>query len=401
MFSKAIYFFIPKGIQDTPENYRRYKLIISIILITAFFDFNYALITIIINLSEGTFIMFFAMIMHLVILMLVRKQVPLLLATNLYVFIGCLAVVVCIYFSGGLNSPVLPWLATGPIVALLMAGWSTGLFWMIINLLCVIFFGFMTRRNFVFPTSNDQGWNNIFYLNCYCGLIMIIFLVAIVFENERNIAIRKLNENNKLLLEEKRKTVLYEVSQEIHDNVGQTLSLAKLNLYLIHQFNDNHSPSKLLDTINLLGKAISDLRNISHNLSSNNNIDFDLIEAIRDEVNIITKINCYQIDFNISGKHKKLNPQTELILFRITQECLNNIIKHAMAKMIIINVEYTPNLFCLTVTDNGIGIDFKKLIAAEHGGINNMRDRIKVLGGNFEINSHLEQGTEIIIKLPI
>lgn len=400
MFSALVSYFIPEDKQEQPELFRRYRLVVSIILITALFDLNYAGITILISLEEGTAIMLLASLMHLLLPFLLKARLPLMVVTHLYVSVGVLAVSVCIYFSGGFSSPVLPWLATSPVVALLMGGRRTGLFWMLLNSAIVILFGLLDTR-YRFPSGYDHSWDNFFYLNCYVGLVVIVFFVAMVFENGKNTAFRELARKNLLLAEEKKKMALQDISREIHDNIGQTLSLAKLNLHTIQKPAEGRTEKKLEDTLQLVAKAIQDLRELSNKLHSDNITEFNIVETIRNELDTIARIGHYTTNLKVTGKIYPLNPQTGLILHRISQEILNNIIKHSGATAIVAKINYEPQQFSFTITDNGKGLDCEDFLLKGQG-IRNMHSRAKLLGGQAIIDSGsgVDQGTSVTISLP-
>lgn len=400
MFSHLVSNFVPRDINEQAEVFRRYKLVIYIILITALFDLNYAGITVLIGLEEGTLIMLTAFLLHLLLPFLLKKGISLLLVTNLYIFIGVLAIVVCIYFSGGFVSPVLPWLATSPIVALLMGGKRIGVFWVVVNSAIVMFFGLLHNYDYRIPADYDHSWDHMFFLNCYVGLVVIIFCVALVFENGKNAAFRRLAEKNILLSEEKKKIALQKISQEIHDNIGQTLSLAKLNLHSIQKQKEGSSTEKVAETLQLVAKAIQDLRELSNNLHSDNITDFNIVEAIGEEVKTVSSIGHYATSLEVTGSYHKFTAQTELILYRIYQEIINNVIKHSGASSITIRIGYAPNLFTLSVLDNGSGINNKDFLFKGQG-IRNMQSRAKILGGHVNIKSENGEGTRVSILLPV
>ncbi len=324
----------------------------------------------------------------------------LLLATNLYVLGGVTSILVSIYFSGGFHSSVMPMLATSPFVALLLAGRKTGFGWLVINVVCVIVLGIMSRNDYVFPNHYDLRWSNFFTINNYIGLILLTFFVGVVLENGRATALAKLHEKSLLLAEEKKKNALYNLSQELHDNIGQTLSLVKVNLHTAQWLKDEKLQVKISETLELVAKAIKDVREISHSLNAENLSEFNIVEAIKEQIVSISKIGNYLTDFAVTGSHRKMSPQTEFILFRIVQEVINNIIKHSKAKSIRIAAHYDTQHFSLTIDDDGIGIAREKLLA-DGQGVRTMRSRAELIGGVFSIRSELNEGTTINVKLPI
>lgn len=398
MLSSLLHFFIPEDKRASVELLRRYRLVVSIMLLTALFDLNYAGITILIGLEEGIAIMLLAALLHLLLPFLLKAGLPLIAGTYLYILTGVMAVTVCIYYSGGFYSPVLPWLATSPVVALLMGGRRTGLFWMLVNSGIVCWFG-VRNTHYAFPSNYDHSWDQFFYLNCFVGLVVIVFVVALVFENGKNTAFRELAEKNLLLAEEKKKLALQDISREIHDNIGQTLSLAKLHLHTMQMLSGGRAEKKLAEVLELVAKAIQDLRGLSNKIHSDNITEFDLVETLRNELDMIGRIGRYTTELEVKGIPFPLSPQTALILYRISQEILHNIIKHAGATAIGMRIDYEPQQFVLNIRDNGKGFDCEDFMQKGQG-FRNMQNRAQLLGGQLLVDSGRRQGTKVSIRLP-
>lgn len=193
------------------------------------------------------------------------------------------------------------------------------------------------------------------------------------------------------------------ISQEIHDNIGQVLSLVKLNIYTMDIAQPALLEQKIEDSKNLVSKAIHDLRRLSRGLSMDYIADLGLPKAIEHELEMIKKSGDYETVFQTEGSSFALDRQKELIIYRILQEILNNIIKHSAARKIIIYLRYRPEEFKLTVTDNGIGFDLTPLNdnTSSGLGIRNMHNRAQLIGAGFLISSTLEQGTSVMITVPV
>jgi len=191
---------------------------------------------------------------------------------------------------------------------------------------------------------------------------------------------------------------LKNISQEIHDNIGQTLSLAKLNLNTISNEQNNVSP-KIASTKELISKAIQDLRNISKALNTDAILGIGLINAIEHELEQLEKIGSLSATLQINGSIRNLNPQNELIVFRIVQESLNNIIKHSEAKRICIVATFKEDHLFLSIIDDGKGFQVSEK-TANGTGLYNMRNRAKLIGGSLEIISNQLTGTQIDIIVP-
>lgn len=195
------------------------------------------------------------------------------------------------------------------------------------------------------------------------------------------------------------------ISQEIHDNIGQVLSLAKLNLGTMDIEQPVILQQKIDDSKNLIGKAIQDLRDLSRSLSTDYVSNMGLLQAIEYELEMIRKSGEYETTLQISGLPFKVESQKELIAFRIVQEMINNILKHAKANKILVQAVYCPTAITITITDNGTGFDLSPLNTTENGqfglGLRNMHTRAQLIGASFTITSTIGSGTSVSIILPV
>ena len=191
------------------------------------------------------------------------------------------------------------------------------------------------------------------------------------------------------------------ISQEIHDNIGGTLSLAKLNLNTIPPEQLNGAVEKIANTKELVTKAISDLRTLSKTLHSEAILAVGLIKAIEMELKLLDKTEAFQTSLSITGTPADIDRQKELILFRTVQEALNNAIKHSEATLIKIKLDYIEDEMRLTILDNGKGFNKEEIEADSNrgSGLRNMQNRTRMIGGELSING--TSGTEIQISLPI
>ena len=196
---------------------------------------------------------------------------------------------------------------------------------------------------------------------------------------------------------------LKNISQEIHDNIGQALSLAKLNLNTMPMINDEALQQKILNSKELVSKAITDLRNLSRSLDTDYVQEMGLQRAIEYELEMIRKTGIIETSMIVEGSLFRLEKQKELILFRIVQETFNNILKHAGAKSINVNINYAPTSFTLIVKDDGKGVNLQPLNEGENNnlglGIRNMHSRAKLIGADFKMSSIIGEGTEVKIVL--
>ncbi len=233
------------------------------------------------------------------------------------------------------------------------------------------------------------------------GIFIILAFIKIYNRKQKYIQEKKQAQDrfNHLILQtqiEIQEQTLKTISQEIHDNIGQVLSLTKLTLGSIESA-DVEVVNKIGTTKILINKAIIDLKDISNSLNTDSIESIGLLKAVENEVELINKTNL-KAALTINGIVEKLDPKTELILFRMVQECISNAIKHSKAEQIDILANYEQNYFELTITDNGIGFNTDK-ISNQGLGLKNIQNRIKFIEARLSINSSYA-GTEIKISIP-
>lgn len=232
-------------------------------------------------------------------------------------------------------------------------------------------------------------------------LLIFIFVISIVIRYRKRIF-----ENKELqtqfhheLLQtqiEIQEQTLKTISQEIHDNVGQILSLAKLNLNTV----ENNSDPKIENTKNLISKAISDLRNLSRSMFGDQLKELGLPRAIANELAIVESSGQYKTTMEITGEPFHLSDKKELVVFRMVQEAINNIIKHAKATSISVLVKYSGNSFCLSIADNGKGFDIGSTNGKSNGmGLKSIENRAELIGGSASIASATHCGTIVTIEI--
>lgn len=195
------------------------------------------------------------------------------------------------------------------------------------------------------------------------------------------------------------------ISLEIHDNIGQILTLVKLNINTMFETEAKDLQGKIYDTRDLVTKAIQDLRDLSKTLNTDFVTEMGLVKSIEHELALLKKIAGIKTVFSKNGEPYSLSQQKELILFRIFQEVINNIIKHAKASSIEVSVNYETAFFKLNIKDDGQGFNISVLnkgsVQKAGLGIRNMQNRSELIGAAFDIISSKMQGTTINIVLPI
>lgn len=240
----------------------------------------------------------------------------------------------------------------------------------------------------------------------FLGLFILLFLIF--YQRKQKLHQLRISELHRESLQtqlEIQEQTLKTISQEIHDNIGQALSLAKLNLSTMLLTHGGDLREKIIDSKYLVSKAIGDLRDLSHSLDTDYVQGMGLQRAIEYELEMIRKSGTISVEMDVSGNPIRFDKQKELILFRIVQETFNNIIKHAEATTIRVAMDYQATHLHLQVSDDGKGVDLTPLSQDQPGsfglGIRNMHNRARLISGDFQMNSAIGKGTTISIHLPI
>lgn len=187
------------------------------------------------------------------------------------------------------------------------------------------------------------------------------------------------------------------ISQEIHDNIGQVLSLAKLNLNTIPK---DDTGEKILLTEELLGKAINDLRDISKSMHPEKIADIGLSNAIRNELLMMQRVARISTEIVVTGKEDRLTGEQTIIVFRMIQEILHNIIKHARAKTVWVCIRGEVNRTIIEIKDDGKGFDIGSLSSTETGiGLKSIQQRCALIKAECRIDSQPGAGTSIQLSI--
>src|ERR1700712_499479 len=192
------------------------------------------------------------------------------------------------------------------------------------------------------------------------------------------------------------------IGADLHDNIGQLLSLTSLTLNSIEVENQDKARQKIDAVIDLTKRSIKEMRLLGKLLQGDQLMVMGLSEAIKHEINWLERSGKYEIAYVLEGDLPAANnPDKDLILFRILQEGLNNIIKHAQANHIDIKLEYAEGALRLQIDDNGVGFNLEKMTAGEMGmGLQNMNKRAAIVGGEVQVRSQVDKGTCITIIIP-
>ncbi len=194
------------------------------------------------------------------------------------------------------------------------------------------------------------------------------------------------------------------ISKELHANFSHLVSLININLSEILPHSSGETKDNILETKSLAKQLLSELKALSASLNTDHIMKIGFVSALENEINRLGKSKKYQISFTKSGEEYRLSPDKEIILLRLCQEALNNILKYAKANSITILLEYTDATLKIEISDDGVGFDPEEVnrLSAEKQstGLLNMQKRANLINAEFLIFSQPGKGTKINISIP-
>jgi signal transduction histidine kinase len=240
-------------------------------------------------------------------------------------------------------------------------------------------------------------------------LFAVVVVIAIVkYRSKQKEFLQRENtiktELVKILLEAKEQT-LEGIAERIHVDIQQTLSLAKLNLSKVLMSSDKVDIYKIKQSKELITQTIQEIKSLSKEFDPKYITGHTLEENIARQLERVEKRTNLKTVFNTSEKEISLNNEKQIFIYRIIQEAINNILAHAEATQIKINLKNNIGNFMLTIEDNGKGFDPRSLYDSKNNhsngmGLTNMRSRTQLMNGIFTIENCENRGIKIMLKIP-
>ncbi|MDP1802617.1 MAG: sensor histidine kinase [Bacteroidota bacterium] len=192
------------------------------------------------------------------------------------------------------------------------------------------------------------------------------------------------------------------IAQDLHDGVGQILSAAKLNLSGLESQIHLESPKQkdaFKNALDLIDDSVKEVRAVSHNMMPNTLIKLGLASAIREFITKIGNVPNLKVDLEIVGLDKRIDENIETVLYRVIQEIVANIIKHAKATEISLQLIKHEKELSIMIEDNGVGFDTSKINTFEGIGLKNIISRIEFINGTVHFDSTINHGTTVVIEV--
>ncbi|WP_085319983.1 cache domain-containing protein [Vibrio harveyi] len=239
-------------------------------------------------------------------------------------------------------------------------------------------------------------------------VIILVVTVAVIIVLTLAINLHEHRLADKNLKELAHKTVMFQedekkhLARELHDGINQLLVSSKCHLDLMaHRIEDEKLKAHLDKSQRSLITAINEVRHISHQLRPSALDDIGLEAALSTLLQDFHSHSGMDIDSHFDTEQVKLKSEVATTLYRVAQESLNNIEKHAKAKKVTVILQKMGNMLQLLIRDDGMGFMVNPSVHRQGIGLRNMRERVEFIGGEFELMSEPGLGTEITVLLDL
>ena len=190
------------------------------------------------------------------------------------------------------------------------------------------------------------------------------------------------------------------LSRELHDGIGQSLIAVKLQLENAETQNYSMMRAGIDSAKNMIDYTIEDVRRVCNALLPAALNEFGIVSTLRALSSELGSLAGFSAIFENEGSVERMSKKSQVYLYRIAQEALNNIAKHARASTVVMKLKRENNIVTLEVSDNGKGFIFDPVYVAQRNGLQNMRERTQLLQGEFSIKSEPGKGTTILVSIP-
>ncbi|WP_230407902.1 sensor histidine kinase [Flavobacterium hydrocarbonoxydans] len=191
---------------------------------------------------------------------------------------------------------------------------------------------------------------------------------------------------------------LSEISKELHDNIGQIISVGIMQLNMYTQDEKAIQPNELNDLKEVLAKSLDEIRVLSRIINKDNLLQTNFIQTIRQDLERIKKLKNIQYHYEFIGEIPEINVEHELFIYRIFQETLHNSLRHSHSEKYEVSIVTSESFFKLIMKDFGIGYDAQ--LVSFGSGLNNMKLRAKLIGATLIIETNTS-GTTVTLEYPL
>ncbi|MBT8384114.1 MAG: histidine kinase [Bacteroidia bacterium] len=255
----------------------------------------------------------------------------------------------------------------------------------------------------------DQNGTTILILITTLTVVVLVVVIIVIFSIFQNRKVKFLYEQKeaeqrfeeeiiKSQLETQEQT-LQNISWELHDNIGQLLSVARMQLNIIQSDLNENKKNLVNETGEIISKSLQEIRSLSKLLNPDVVKNIGLEEAIQLEIDRFNRLNFINASLIIIGDSRAINQKDEIILFRILQEFLSNSVKHSKTSKLEVTLTYSIDTLTIRIQDFGLGFDENTV--KKGSGLLNMKNRAKLINTIFELKSAKDKGVSLTLTYPL
>jgi hypothetical protein len=235
-------------------------------------------------------------------------------------------------------------------------------------------------------------------------ILVIVFFI--VFQKRKNKLLMDKLEQQRIFDEEIQKTqteiqeqTLKHIGWELHDNVGQLLAYASMQLNMISSQVSADIKDKLSDTTNTIKESLKEVRLLSKSLNNDVILNIGFEQSITNELNRLKKMKFETAQLHIKGEKVDFaNKKHEIIIFRILQEFFSNSVKYSEAKNLKVELNYLPDKLIIVAFDDGKGFDIETI--KQGSGLITMKSRAELINAGFNLSSKTNEGVTLTLIYP-
>ncbi len=243
----------------------------------------------------------------------------------------------------------------------------------------------------------------VYFITTIFLLVLFVVVFFIAFLRRKNIFLKERFEAEQSYQKELVKSqieiqeqTLKNIAWELHDNVGQLLSVANMQLNVLKQTVPKSYHEQIKETRDMVQKSVQEIRSLSKVLNNEVVLKNGFISSLEVELDRFNRLGYLDASLKIMGDIVPIKNSSEIIIFRILQEFLSNVIKHAKASKLFVCLEYKENFLEITATDDGVGFD--PSLKTSSSGMETMKSRAVLLNAPFSIISEKGKGTQLFLK---
>ena len=189
---------------------------------------------------------------------------------------------------------------------------------------------------------------------------------------------------------------LKNIAWELHDNVGQLLSVANIQLNVLMNTAPTSLHPQIKETKEVVQETVQEIRSLSKVLNNDVILKNGLIASLQVELDRFNRLGYLDASLKITGDVIPINSANEIIIFRILQEFLSNVLKHARASKLFVHLEYNEKTLMISAIDDGVGFDTS--LKTSSSGMETMKGRAELIDASYSINSELGKGTQLSLQ---